>query len=235
MEALQAGDQEIILPFSAFDIEIAINKAGVVPLKENDVNVPPSEAMRIWVLASTGDLDEQGEQLVQSAMNIDYLTKDGKFLWGHTDKNKKIDPENVLGNIDLAEKKPEGLYVEGPLWKGKRKAIEIFNDINNNPDTCPHKASIEGSYKVLITADGEIHKSAIVRNIAFDVNVVNTHTMAGVMKSLHSGTQECNCLEYAKSLTNAKEKLALFIAHEAICSNRKYDEIKSMAVQYLSL
>jgi hypothetical protein len=222
--------EEIYLP-ELFPVNI-IAKAGI------DTGNKFDEQRRIWVLASTEHEDEQDEALVQKAMDISYLPKDGKFLWGHSPPDgSQINPECVIGNVTKAHIPPEGLYAEGILWKGKRYADVIYNDLEQNPEICPHKASIEGSYKILIGPDGIIRKSAVVRNISFDVNVVNTHTMAGVIKSLNGGGRDdCNCHEHIGRLSHDKKKLiGLYVLHEAVCNGKNLKAIKSLAQQYLKL
>jgi len=200
-----------------FDFSIEVSKAGI--------NVC-DDRMRVWVLASTEDQDEQGESLIQKSMDISYLTKDGKYTWGHSVKGR-VEPENVLGIIDSGRIDDVGLYTEGEFFKSKSKALEIYKDFKDNPDICPHRASIEGSYKVFLDSLGNIQKSAIVRNVAFDLNVVNTNTMAGVVKSLHSG-RECACMDKIPELRTHRDKVNAFIYHNAICKNEDAKTIKSI-------
>lgn len=216
------------IPSSFLDLNISVTKSGI------DAGVTSDGNKRIWVLASTEDEDEDSETLVQKAMDISYLEKDGKFLWGHSDpKTGRVDPEDVLGTIERARITSEGLYVEGSLLKGKRKAKVIYDDLKNNPDLCPHKASIEGTYQIMITSDGMVQKSAIVRNIAFDVNVKNTYTMAGVLKSLRCGRPDCNCEEIIPLMKSNREKMGLYLAHNILCRNMNYIATKDIARQYL--
>lgn len=187
---------------------------------------PGKDPMRVWCLASTEDQDEDNEKLVQKALDIQYLTKDGKFLWTHTQQGR-IEPENILGVIDKAEVIKSGLYVEGLFLRGKPKAEQIYNDLMHNPETSPYRVSIEGHYKYFMGDGGRLCKSAIVRNIAFDANVVNTHTVAGVLKSLGYGTPHvCDCNTKLNELTNDLERMRLFLWHNLSCCGKSLPEVQ---------
>lgn len=226
-------------------VTIPVFKSGVgrntdIPLT-GEFRAPDDNEMRIWVLASTGDKDEQDEKLLQKLLDISYLTKDGKYIWGHSkidDEGRTIpkDPEDVLGDIDIGSITKAGLYSEGVMFNGKRKAIDVFNDLKNNPGRCPHKASIEGSYKVFTDRNGQVFKSAVVRNIAFDLNVINTNTMAGVLKSLTTGGMingTCRCLKSTIGATTPR-KIEILLYHETVCNgNQNILGIKNLITKVL--
>ena len=78
-----------------------------------------------WVvagLASTGDLDQQGEVIEQKGMDLSPIDKKkGYFNWDH-----KPGIENLLGTIDSYSQSKKGLFVKGRLFKNKEKSKSVY-------------------------------------------------------------------------------------------------------------
>lgn len=138
---------------------------------------------RIKGIASTDHIDLQGEVIKQNTLDITPLT-DGRgiFNWDH-----QKGPENILGKIDSAEIKEDGLHVEGYLFKNTEKGRALYNVISslNSKDKRRVGFSIEG--KVLRRAGYDTREilGARVDRIAITMDPVNPHTYAELIKSLN--------------------------------------------------
>jgi hypothetical protein len=78
------------------------------------------EIMKIGGIASTKRLDTDGEQLFSEGMDISYLTSRGIINLNHV-------ADDVIGEPTLAEKRKQGLYVEGILYPDVPKARKAYN------------------------------------------------------------------------------------------------------------
>lgn len=157
----------------------------------DDIDLKKSEKedeMIIRGYASTPDSDRQGENLVQSGLDISEFLKHGYFNFDH-------DNTHILGyptkNTRIDSK---GFYVEGKLLKGVPIAERMWNvAIALQKSNAPRRLGFSVEGKVLERVGNRITKAKIY-NVAITPNPVNTHaTWEAVVKSF----TDCSSLEKA--------------------------------------
>lgn len=135
--------------------------------------------------ASTPDSDRQGENLVQSGLDISDFLKHGYFNFDH-------DNTHILGypteNTRIDE---HGFYVEGKLLKGVPIAERLWNvAIALQKSNAPRRLGFSVEGKVLERVGNRITKAKIY-NVAITPNPVNTHaTWEAVVKSFNESSKE---------------------------------------------
>jgi hypothetical protein len=93
------------------------------------------KVMRVKGIASTADVDSDGEILEPSGYDLSRLTTSGHINWNHLAKN---DPSKIIGEPDVAKIVNNKLYIEGVLYKGHDlaesvwKYAETLNGNNSN-------------------------------------------------------------------------------------------------------
>lgn len=147
-----------------------------------------------WIqgVASTDDLDLQGETVVQSGIDTGYFLEHGYFNDDH-----KAGPENKVGEPTECRITKAGLWVKGFLYKGKERADywwEHLNSLEQSEATRKAGFSIQG--KVMRRAGSSITKCWL-QDIAITASPVNTSTWAEIVKSL---SKERWCVHPWKSL-----------------------------------
>ncbi len=179
------------IPFAVgFDFEVceAFVKSGGDPDKER----------RIAGFVTTDKLDQQGEKLVQEGLDFTHFLKKGFFNDNHSRDTAGIvgEPDQVtlvragerLPNGRVADK--TGHYVEGNLYKGTKRADEIW-ELANALTKSKRKLgfSVEGTVTKRTVKHGVPHvAAAIVRNVAITNCPVNDDTSLEVLaKSLSMG------------------------------------------------
>lgn len=137
---------------------------------------------RVKGLASTEHMDLQGEVVRQNSLDITPL-KEGKglFNWDH-----QSGPENVVGAIEGAEIKNEGLFVEGYLFKNSKKAQAVHEILTSLKDKDKRRLgfSIEGKILRRAGQGGREIAAARVEKVALTFDPVNPNTYAQLVKSL---------------------------------------------------
>lgn len=162
---------------------------------------------RIRGVASTEDLDLQGEIIKQNGLDISPL-KDGKglFNWDH-----EKGPENILGVIDVADMKPEGLYVEGYLLKNSQKAKAVYNILESFKPTEKKRLgfSVEGKVLRRSGADGKVIQAAKIDKVALTLDPVNPYTYSELVKSLTNDYERLETLERTEQIEDLDSEIAL--------------------------
>jgi len=167
-------------PFK-FDIAVeCFEKAGADPSKER----------RIGGIVSTGDIDRQGERLIQKGLDFSPFLKGGWFNDNHDHST-----EALVGYPDKCELRElpdgeQGWYVEGYLLKGHQRSDNLWNIAQALQKSDRRLGfSVEGQIEERDVADPKIVRKATVREVAITRCPVNTNTGLDVLaKSLSAGS-----------------------------------------------
>ena len=131
-------------------------------------------------IASTPDLDLQNEKVVAKGIDYSYFLEHGYFNWDH-----QKGPANKVGEPWICKAVPEGLYVKGFLYKGKKVADALWEHIQSlksNPQSRRKVGfSLEG--KTLLKKGQEILRCWL-KDIAITTAPINYNTYLDVVKSL---------------------------------------------------
>lgn len=150
-----------------------------------------------WVqgIASTENVDLQGETVIQHGIDTSYFLKYGYFNSDHSPG-----PENKVGEPTECRATKAGLWVKGFLYKGNEKADHWWDLMKSLEESGAKRKvawSIQG--KVIRRGGNSILKCWL-QDIAITASPVNTHTWAEIVKSL---TSERWCIHPWKSLEKA--------------------------------
>lgn len=132
---------------------------------------------------SNTDRDMDGESIIAKGMDIDYARKQGKILWGHTPRDRAIDPRCILG-IPL-EIKPfeKSIYTIDELNPAMEYAVAVYKAMAGLPGRHGISFSIEGGAILRDPKDPTTVQKSWLQNIALDKNVKNTSTWADIRKA----------------------------------------------------
>lgn len=139
---------------------------------------------RIFGLASTPSRDLQGEVIDPRGLDLSPIKKGrGVFNFDH-----KKGPENIVGVIENADLKDEGLYLGGYLFKNhdRAKAVHQIMSSLNKSDRGRMGMSVEGVVQKRAGKDGKTISKAKITSCALTMNPVNTDTYVDIIKSLNS-------------------------------------------------
>ncbi len=137
---------------------------------------------RVFGLASTSNLDQQGEVVNLKGLDLDPIEKGrGVWNWDH-----KKGPENTVGIIDTYKKTDEELYLGGYLFKNHDRAKAIHGIMNSldKADRGRMGMSVEGVIKQRAGKDGRTINKAVITSCALTMNPVNTETYVNLIKSM---------------------------------------------------
>jgi hypothetical protein len=130
-------------------------------------------------IASTPHLDLQGEKVFQKGIQFDYFLKHGYFNWDH-----KPGAENKIGEPWVCKITPEGLFVKGMIYKGKKVADAIWEHIQSlksNPGS-QRKVGFSLQGKTLLKK-GQTLLKCWIQDIAITTAPINYNTYLDVVKS----------------------------------------------------
>lgn len=185
-----------------------------------------------WIfegIASTDDLDLQGEKVHQQGIDTTYLEKHGWFNDDH-----KGGPENKIGEILEVKKTSNGLYVKGRLFKTVERAKHYWDLMTSLTGAIKKRVGMSIQGKVLRRSGSNILASWI-QEIALTTNPVNTATYAEIIKSLASemwcnalggvcvetnGCKACSLIDTAKSRPQPDFKAAAMSAGYATVNQK---------------
>lgn len=138
-------------------------------------------AYRIKGLASTGSVDRQGEVLDVNGFDLSHIDA-GKGLLNFDHKN---DPENLVGHISGYSKTKEGLFITGELFKGHKKAEDIWSVMQglNKAGKSRWGLSVEGTVCERDSKNPKRIRKAKIKNVAITLNPVNSDTYVDLAKS----------------------------------------------------
>lgn len=151
----------------------------IIPI---DLEKASGDDWRIRGIASTDHMDLQGEIVRQNSLDISPLLDGrGLFNWDH-----QPGPENIVGKIDKADIKNDGLYVEGYLFKNSDRAKSVYNILTSlkKDDKRRLGFSIEGKILKRTGIDGREINGARVEKVAITVDPVNPYTYTELIKSI---------------------------------------------------
>jgi len=155
-------------------------------IKADKADEDAEDSWQIQGIASTGDLDYQGETVDQSGLDISFL-KAGKGSFNH---DHKPGPNNVLGAIDDAEfvnyNGAQALMVKGYLFKHQdlaRGYYGIMKSLRKGAAPRVH-FSIEGKILERDKNDVSTIRKAKITKVALTEFPVNSNTYASLIKSL---------------------------------------------------
>ena len=145
-------------------------------------------------LASTQEVDQQGEILMQKGIDLSPIDqKRGVLNWEH-----QKGAENTIGLLDGYSLGDQGLYISGRLFKNhdKAKAVHQIMSSLGEKDVGRVGLSVEGSILERSTENSKVIKKCRINAVALTMNPVNSNTYASLVKSMSAGASvEFNALE----------------------------------------
>ena len=144
-------------------------------------------------LASTQNIDQQGETIIQKGIDLTPIDqKRGILNWDH-----KKGPENTIGTLEGYSMGKNGLYIEGNLFKNHSRAIAVkqIMDSLGEADRGRMGLSVEGQILERDPANPKIIKKCKINAVALTMNPVNSDTYAGLVKSMTADAVEFDATE----------------------------------------
>lgn len=169
---------------------------------ENKFNfVMPAEIIKsedgdwkIAGLASTEDIDQQGETIMQKGIDLSPVDKKrGYFNFDHLSG-----PENLIGTIDGYKQTGNGLYVHGKLFKNHDKAKSVYQIMSslNKGEQGRVGLSVEGKILKRNAKNPKVIEKCQIDKVAVTFNPVNQKTYADLIKSMGTNSEiEFNSVE----------------------------------------
>lgn len=133
-------------------------------------------------LASTEDLDQQQEVIIQKGIDLTPVDE-GKGFFNFDHSNK---PEDLVGTVDGYKRDSKGLYVYGKLFKGHQRAEAIYSIMKglNERKKGAVGLSVEGRILERDPQNPKIIRKCQIKNVAITFNPVNKSTYANLIKSM---------------------------------------------------
>jgi hypothetical protein len=156
---------------NTFDFWVPISKS-----KATD----DGKARIIEGIASTFDLDLQNERVQPKGVDFSYFLKHGYFNWDH-----KPGAENKVGEPWECKITPDGLYVKGIIYKGKRVSDAVWEHIKALGKNSNSKRKMGFSLQGKTTKrNGNNILRCWVQDIAITTAPINYNTYLDIVKSL---------------------------------------------------
>jgi len=139
-------------------------------------------------IASTDNIDLQGEIVKQTGLDLKYFLKSG-----YLNNDHKPGAENKVGEPVEARITKEGLFVKGFLYKN-HKAADGYWELLNAQVADPQSKrrvgfSVQGKVK---KRSGNVVEKAWIQDIAVTTAPINPNTWADLVKSLSAGHATVN-------------------------------------------
>lgn len=131
-------------------------------------------------IASTDHKDLQGESVKQTGIDTEYFLNNGFFNYDH-----RPGAENKVGEPTECKVTPQGLWVKGFVYQGKKQADYVWEHITSLTKSGSRRKmgfSIEGR---VIKRNGSTIEKCWLQDIAITPSPVNTSTWAEIAKSLN--------------------------------------------------
>jgi hypothetical protein len=96
---------------------------------------------------SNEDRDMDGESIISKGIDLDYAKRQGKVLWGHTPRDRAIDPKCILGIPLELTPYSNSLYVVAELNPAMEYAVAVYKAMTGLPGRHGISWSIEGKYR----------------------------------------------------------------------------------------
>ena len=157
--------------FIPCDIQKAVNEEG-------------KEVMRFAGIASTPDIDTDGESIDPNGYILDYFNHQGTVNWAHLTKDN---PLAIIGEPIKAEIRPEGLYVEVELYSDNPLAKAVYKlgqVLEKNSSKRRLGFSIEGKALQRDPFNKKRITKTLLSGIAITPTPRNKATSATIMKGL---------------------------------------------------
>jgi hypothetical protein len=201
-----------------------------LPVNINKATDPNTglEIMRLGGIASTKDVDTDGESLDPKGFDIQPLLETGTVNWHHQAKGQ---PATIIGEPSKAEIRKDGLYIETDLYPSSKVANDVWQlaqTMEKDSKTRRLGYSIEG--KVLErksnnkkSPDYKIIKKAAITGVAITHMPKNPKTFANIIKG---EIDEDDIIEQAIEATNltGTDTTDSTVASGAALKNEDLDE-----------
>jgi hypothetical protein len=157
------------------------------------------KVMRIGGIASTNDLDAQGEVLLVEGMDISRL-EGATCNWQHQSLKN---PASIIGIITKAEKRiGKGLYLECTLFDDSQMAKDVY-DLTRRLNKASTKQTMAFSIEGRATHRDEINPKIVTKSIitstAITPTPINRNTFAEIIKGEVSFEDSLQAPEFEKS------------------------------------
>jgi len=140
------------------------------------------DSWRIRGLASTENIDRQGEILLQSGMDLTPIDRGvGSINWEHGEK-----PEDQIGLLDGYSKENGKVFLEGRLFKkhDRAKAVKQILDSLEDGDVGRLGLSVQGQIVQRNGINDKIVEKCIIDSVAVTLKPVNSDTHVSLIKSM---------------------------------------------------
>ena len=172
---------------SAFDFWVPITKAKT----KEDGSLRVIEG-----IASTPHIDLQNETVDQSGIDFKYFLNHGYFNWDH-----KPGSENKIGEPWECKVTPNGLYVKGIIYKGKKVADNVWEHIQTLSSNSDSKRKVGFSLQgKTVRRNGKSILKCWIQDVAITTAPINHNTYLDIVKSLGTsswcsepGSDICSC------------------------------------------
>lgn len=181
--------------------------------KDNEDGEEAVDSWKIRGIASTPDVDLQGEKVLQEGLDISIL-KAGKGLFNDNHKGSITD---VLGQIDDAmfvdHNGKQALMVEGYLFKHQEKAKAYYAVMKSVRKGGPPRVhfSIEGKVLERDYTNTSTIKKASISKVALTLDPVNPCTYADLVKSLSAENIEAPSINLEELKGKVQEALGEWV------------------------
>jgi hypothetical protein len=168
---------------------------------------------RIRGIASTPDVDLQGENVDQSGLDISLL-KAGRGIFNY---DHQKGPENILGAIEDANFKTQDgktvLEVDGYLFKHQDRSKAFFNILKSIKKSAGPRVhlSIEGKILQRDAMNKSTIRKARVEKVALTLDPVNPYTYVDLEKSMNDPNLQPDIDPAQESITINKAELSALI------------------------
>jgi hypothetical protein len=181
----------------------------------------PSKPWKIRGLASTESRDKQGEVILQKGIDLSPIdNKKGLINYDHGKM-----PTDILGTLDGYRRTPEGLYIEGRLFKNHTQAKAVYEIMSSlgKSDKNLVGLSVEGKIIERDSKNPKIIKKCQINAVAVTLNPVNADTYVDLVKSMNSSESiEFNSTEEnMANNTEIKSDQAIFTATQVMAIVQK--------------
>lgn len=155
-----------------------------IPISLKKASPEGEDSWRIGGIAATDARDIDGENIVMDGLDTSYLASGrAVFNWNHGES-----PADIVGEVDIFTKSKKDLYVEGFLYKGVKKAKDIYELMQTLAKSSKRRLGFSVEGKIRQREDNTIIKSW-VKAIAITHEPVNPFTVADLVKSM-AGVKE---------------------------------------------
>lgn len=171
---------------------------------------------KIKGLASTERIDKQGEVILQKGIDLSPIDqKRGIINFDHMKG-----PENTIGVLKGYKQTPQGLYIEGTLFKNhsKAKAVqEILSSLDEDSKGLVG-LSVEGRILERDNNNPKVIKKCQINAVAVTLNPVNPDTFVDLAKSMNAAEIQFNADGETPTSENVEPESnkAIFTAEQVV-------------------